>query len=355
MKRFNGVVSPASPVFDKIVSLYLFCKLTATRLEDLNLILWGEFQPEQSQLDEWKRDGMFLIDIGPYKYQVAGKKSATEIVAEALQVRSHRLLPLVDLCNENNQTGGLKGLPYSLVWLLREMYKQGYAPMTVISRIFRVIDAHVNSVGKELKVPVDRRHPDVQTLVQNLGGHKSSWCMSGYIRNLMINGATDNEILREARWWREVFAKCKAANEQAKDKASDLLDRSDKFTFKSGGRDQRGVLIHTDDTRVPRALLNDGRVDLIIVASRSKRVIILTSNRVSPKIKLDNLYSAIIANEGALRTDEATGNMDRNPSDIWFYDTRINAILNGSGGAKNTTPTKMSAASFITMVKDFVR
>ncbi|MFA6272141.1 MAG: hypothetical protein WC693_03455 [Patescibacteria group bacterium] len=351
MKRFTGVVIPARPVFDKIVALYLYCRFTVTKLEDLNLVLSGEFQPEQSQIDEWQRDRMFIIDIGPYKYQVAGKGSATEIVAETLKVRSHRLIPLVAICNENNETGGLKGLPYSLVWLLREMYKQGYAPMTVISRIFRVIDAYVNSIGKELKVPVDRRHPDVQTLVQHLGNHESPWCMAGYIRNLMITGATDSEILREARWWREVFAKCKAANEVAKDKAIDILDHKDttKFVFKSSGRDQRGVLIHTDDTRVPRALLNDGRVDLIIVVSRSKRIVILTSNRVQPRINLNRLYDVIIATESAYRTD------GRDAKDLWFYDTRINAILNGSGGARNTTPTGRRAETFIDLVKETIR
>jgi hypothetical protein len=351
MKRFTGVVLPERPVFDKIVALYIFARFTGTKLEDLNLILWGEFQPEQSKIDEWTRAGYYLIDIGERKYQRMGKGSATEIVAEDLQVRSHRLIPLVAICNENNHDGGLKGLPNSLVWLLREMYKQGYQPMTVISRIFKVIDAHVNSVGKELKIPVNRRHQDVQTLVQNLGGNKSSWCMSGYIRNLMILGASDNEILCEARWWREVFTKCRIANEAAKDKAIDILDHQNtkKFVFKSSGRNQRGVLIHTDDTRVPRALLNDGRVDLIIVARRSGLVTILTSNRVQPRIDLRRLYDIIVATEIGYRAD------GRDAKDLWFFDDRINAILNGSGGARNTTPTVIRAEAFINLVKENVR
>lgn len=348
MKRFTGVIIPARPVFDKIVALYLFCRFTGQKLEELDLILLGEFQPEQSQIDQWKRDGYFLIDIGPYKYQRMGKGSATEIAAEALGVRSHRLMPLVDLCNDNNQTGGLKGLPNSMVWILREMYKQGYAPKTVISRIFRVIDVHCRAIGKELTIPLNRRHPDVQQLVRDLGGHKSSWCMAGYIRNLLLMGTSDNELLREARWWREVFRKCDAANKKAKAKALALLDSSEKFTFQSNGRNQRGVLIKTDDTRVARALLNSGKVDLLVISRRNGLVTILTSNRVRPRINLDQLWSLIIAKESAFRVD------GRKPEDIWFYDDRINAILNGSGGARDTAPTAMRADSFPALVQEHV-
>ena len=348
MKRFKGVVLPAKPVFDKIVALYLYCRFTGQNLEELDLILSGEFQPEQAQIDAWKSAGYFLIDIGEYKYQRMGRGSATEIVKEALDVRSHRLIPFVKLCNDNNHTGGLKGLPNSFVWILREMYKQNYAPMTVISRIFKVIDAHCRAVGKEMKIPLDQRHPDVQTLVQNLGGHKSSWCMAGYIRNLALLGATDPELLREARWWREVFRKCELANEKAKEKAYALLERSEKFTFQSNGKDQRGVLIKTDDGRVSRALLNSGKVDLIIIRRSTKLTTILTSNRVNPRINLENLFSAIIATEFGYRYD------DRKPEDIWFYDPRINAILNGSGNARDTTPTVITADTFVQMVKDTI-
>ncbi|MBU1075406.1 hypothetical protein KJ733_01875 [Patescibacteria group bacterium] len=348
MKRFTGVVMPAHSPFDKIVALCLYCRFTGQKLEELDLILAREYQPEQSQIDAWKRAGYFLIDIGEYKYQRMNKGSATEIVAEALQVRSHRLLPFVELCNKNNQTGDLKKLSNSLVWILREMYKQGYKPLTVISRIFKVIDAHIRAVGKEMKIPLNRRHPDVQELVQKLGGHKSSWCMSGYIRNLMILGTSDQEILREARWWREVFRKCRLANEQVKVKALALLERSEKFTFQSNGKRQRGVLIRTDDTRVPRALLNKGAVDLIIVTRRTRLVTILTSNRVNPKINLDQLFGVIIGTEATHRED------DRNPKDIWFYDKRINAILNGSGGARDTTPTVIAASAFVNLVKDAI-
>jgi len=159
-----GFVIPIRPTVDKIAALRLALKAVGQELSEVDVVSYSSSDPNDLFLREKAKQGYYLIDVGPNKYQSRGTGSAVETVCRDFGVNDSILLSLVAVANRNNQTGYLKSykpkvdpesgadweftapnmkhlgiqlnngkairntatMNWSIVWLLRDAYKIGW-------------------------------------------------------------------------------------------------------------------------------------------------------------------------------------------------------------------------------------
>ena len=145
MKRddtdYIGVVMPPHPTFDKVVAYYLILQVLGGVDGDLFIEFFSFSTPDDDFDAALRQLKFYPLDVGSNKYQKRGFRSATEVVCHDFDIKPDRNLgKLIEIVAKNNQSGYLKGFPYSLVWALREAYKLEREQRLVIYRVLSAID-----------------------------------------------------------------------------------------------------------------------------------------------------------------------------------------------------------------------
>lgn len=341
-REVRGVILPEQPTFDKVAAMYvLLYALDLREPAGFPMRFYG-VDIQDSTLQSSINEGFYPLDVGSNKYQHRGTGSALETVVRDFDLDptvDESLARLIEVVNRNNQTGYLKSRPQSLVWAIREAYKVGEDRGVVVTEMLNVVDVWFRTTDGE---PLVREWPeasDFRTLDEVLPYLKDTTqelTLGWYVRQKFELGDLAGEIRDRAKWWLRVF---RSARKAEKKTAEDL-----EFTFRKEFEILDGlpaVVVESDDQRAGRQLIRQ-RYAVVVVRRKSGNVAVLSNQR----SRLDMSQVAIRLNE----LDTQRGS----PSGIWFYDERIQAVLNGSFSWRQPA-TRLSIEEIIEVIQRKIR
>ena len=277
---------------------------------------------------------MVLIDIGSNKYHNRYLPSAAEVTAVdyglKLTFPEERLLHMLaknngylvrdkdgELVGDNQHGGYLKGYPYSIVWILRELYKLGYDPLEVIHQTSHVINTWLDV--EERKVEVYHRDfppygPVAEAIEETKKGNFAPFTVSRYIRDLFQTDVVAAKIEEMADYWITGWYTAKERIREAAEKFKTMP----KPTFFTKSR-ICCLLLDTSCPYLAREAVNHYK---IVVIHNPKTGHVLIKSR---KMDLSQLGSWLKSLE----------------PDRWFYDWLLGAVMNGSLTYPEEQPTTL--------------
>lgn len=349
------IVLPARPVFDKIVAAYLICWLQR-RTNGLNAggieIEFREDQhPTPQTWERWRNELAYVLDVGTEKYQLKEKGSATQVLADREEaITAHPIMQrLVEITVENNETGYLKQYKHSVVWILREMYKlDKYSKREIVEHVGRMIHRRI----KAQEIINDDRCGDrteetfracaeLRDLIEEIGTGFEPFTLSRYALDLWIYGYSANKIREEVAYFLE-------AEQLGKEKAENCGSEFYACEHREFGW-KRAVCVRTNDDNIGRWVLNNLPYDIVMIRRdksdpRNRNVVVLTRGG-KEKINLAPLADLLVWLEGHAQKDQVAGR--------WYYDERINALLNGTVG-HGVPATFLTDACLIRLLEHFL-
>lgn len=341
-KDAKRLVFPARPTFDKMVGGFLVATAMGKVFELPPMEFRSEQHPSPLDWDRWEKGQAYVIDVGAQKYQLQEKGSAAEIIIsrEPELKKNDVLLKLVKMTVDNNQTGFLKGIPQSIVWILREMYQDGHPVREVVEAVMDVVHCWVRvHESEQLNQPlfseartIDslRECSELKDILQRCASKTlvDEFSVGQYVANMWCCGYSTDLIKLRANW----FLDANRVAKLRKEGLGKVWDQADKRFFAFDGQSAtRAVFIRTiEEGLAGWAIKNITRagkpIQLVMVRRfrhdpRERNVAILTNATCRPN--LSALAEALILVEG---------HAQENKSGAWYFDTRINALLNGTSG-----------------------
>jgi len=336
-KNVTGAVLPHRPVFDKIAALAIvvaekFGNITKQIIKEFPLEFREDQHPSNATWQRWEREGKLVIDVGHQKYQLLEKGSASTVMVSTLDISSPVLLRLAEIADKNNRTGYLKESSHSVVWILREMYKLGYQKLDVVRGVLDVISMWLlteECLADESKQTRSGssffEEPALTDFIKALTKNKpreeayyADFTIGQYAINLwLVTDDTPEKIIEKCNFFLEAESRARA-EEANLDK---IFDATPKVKFADG----RGVLLHTCNEMLGRWCLKHKNYSIVAVRTRPNEgnVVILTRGSQN-QINLRWLAGVLVLLEHHAQRDQRRGR--------WFYDERINALLNGTVG-----------------------
>lgn len=236
------VVVPNELTIDKMVTLFVYVReVCGWSLEQMDIHFEDEF------IGTGIPSEVADIDVR-VKYNKKGFGSALEALVYENRAISTvpGMLHLVELFNKNNKTGFLKGYPFSLVWLIRELPRLAH---NVSSKEHRLSIIKLYWTVCEVYFMAAQRNEVAVTRIEN------PFTITGYSELLDISEYIESSLLTE---FAELFERAQYREGQATERAKNLKP-TNTFWIKnlSGGGNVAGHYIETDDDRVPRRYLHD--------------------------------------------------------------------------------------------------
>lgn len=341
VRQWKGVVILNKPPIDKIAAAALVETTLGDEGEVATVYFWNHPACPAEQLAAWRAEGILPIDIGQEKYHTQGVGSATEYVARALNIalgERPEVRRLVDLINENNRTGKLKGYNLSIAWLVRELYEIAdygypeYTPEEVVTRAKHVVHTFLVAdktaggqtiPGEEEIQRLQAEFPELceQTRVCNF----APFTIGRYIRDLWRSGQyTQSQISIWVRWWLTGWDRVRRIMDAAEAEARTMS----RYDFRAGGL--RGRAIRSDDKFVVRA------------AARMCDVLI-TRN--------DAGHSAVLTR--GLNVSALAAELERREPGFWHHGENAGQLVNGGLIYSGQEPTKLNVDELVKLVRAF--
>ena len=344
-KETKVLVLPARPTFDKIVAAWLvaFIRGLYLGIDQFEIELRQDQHPRDSTWERWGEVFAYVIDVGREKYQILKKESATAVVAEReglveinekgiikATLDEYRLIAkLVEITNHNNETGGLKQFGHSVVWILREAYKIGKNRKNVVGRVFRVVSEWYRAQDKlERNQHINPDRTDeallaeegLQGVLNRSDRDFRDFTVARYIRDMWHNGRDIENIIARATWFLDVEKEARETNANL----GPVFKAAPKREFAKG----KGLVIVSGDERLGRWIFKNRQFQTLLIrtetaSEKNRNMVILTSGS-SKQMNLRYVAAILIYLEGHAQMDQSMGR--------WFYDERINALLNGTKG-----------------------
>lgn len=314
------LVLPWQPVFDKIAAAFMVAAIQGVSdLANMIIELQENQHPAASTLRRWVAEMALVIDVGREKYQLNGKGSACSVLASREHVEG-LLAKLAHIADKNNKTGYLKGYNHSVVWILREMYKLGYSKMDVVQAVGHAIRMWIQAQEPSVrKKNADRTkesflsEAELAELRKEVGDDFRDFTLAQYALNIWLCGYSVTKIKERVEYFLE--AERKARETEAG--LEEVFEESRWLEF----AENQGILLETDNERLGRWIIKNRNWKVVIIRHPArKNVVILTRG----EIDLSLLATVLILLEGHAQKDQEHGR--------WYYDDRINAILNGTVG-----------------------
>lgn len=253
-QRSQVVVVPNELTIDKMVTLFVYVRYVCG---------WSLEQMEIRFEDEFLGTGIphDIPDIDVrVKYNKRGYGSALEgLVYENRSVSTvPGMLRLVELFNKNNKTGYLKGYPFSLVWLIREMPR---LPHNVSSREWRLeIVKLFWTVCEVYFMAAERDQASVAAM-------ENPFTITEYSQLLDICTYLEDSRLTE---FAEFFERAEYREDKAQDRAESITPSKVFTVRRMAGGDVAGHFIETDDDRVPRRYLHSHAEVSVLLTRKPK-------------------------------------------------------------------------------------
>ncbi|OIO39752.1 MAG: hypothetical protein AUJ72_00090 [Candidatus Omnitrophica bacterium CG1_02_46_14] len=356
-RETKKIVLPKHPVFDKIVAAYIIAYLQGKPLglSEIELEFREDQHPTQQTWKCWADEETYVVDVGTEKYQLLGKGSATCAVAsrEGIFKNNRILAELAKITDKNNETGYLKGYRCSIVYILREMYKMSYSRTDVVLAVADAIHAWVRAQEPKVRETLKSRTREnlesenaIRGLLDRSGRGFEDFTVSRYIRDMWLTGYSVVDIIQKASFFLD-------ANKQAREEnrgMADVWEKTAKYLFANG----QAVSFRTGDERLARWVLSNAHnfktkqpFQLLLVRRqvsdpRDRNVTILTK---SSDINLKALAAFLYTLEFHAQKNQEHGR--------WFYDDRINAMLNGTVG-HGVPATRLSDKQLQTLIEVLV-
>ncbi len=324
---YRSIVLSECPPIDKVAAKVLTERALGVSLPIVQF--WGHPVCPQEQLRKWESEDIFPIDLGEEKYHSAGCKSATEAVASFFYINlSWAESRLLDIIAKNNRSGYLKGLPYPIAWIMRELYKlPGYDHREVLDHAGKVISAWLD--GKELSVKRTERpetDPVLERLIEKTDPHRqfAPFTVSRYIRDLWLAGQSPKFIAESAQYWIDGYDKAKRAIEEGKHNFASM----NKVKFMAG--ELNGWAIETNDPFVVKA------------GSYASGVLIAKNGAGQAVIQTNRMNVTALARELKACEDGK-----------WHHQDQQGIIMNGGFMYSHLEPTDLSLEQLVALVQQF--
>jgi hypothetical protein len=402
-----GVVLPEKPVFDKVLALWLFVTFgLAKPVGEITREFWGGEprsgnRPSEYRQRRWRQGHLYSIDVGKNKYQQRKLASAAEAVAVDIgliakwglgdvfgathawitdqderrrkyransgtiwyrnreadahdiidevvtDVHERVALHFVLMASRNNGTGYLKGFAKSWPYLMRELEKGAVGTEAgkelvypwvideIVELVLEVVDTHHRAEVEVLEGRATafslkdlRALPEVGELFAHegaVGTDLRHFTLGAYLRDLLT---LRNPAATVAEWAERVLVDVVGQAEEQRNLAAELYQLATKTYFFQG----RGVVITSDNPAIadnPRlareAFRTNEMLSVVVVQRASGQVAILSDGNV----ELRGVADALIKAE----------------PELWFWEPRFAAVLNGGHSFSKVPPTRISLAS----------
>ncbi|TAL20108.1 hypothetical protein EPN90_01700 [Patescibacteria group bacterium] len=284
-------------------------------------------------------------------------------------------LELVLEAGRNNGTGYLKGRGRSIVGLIRELEKKGSTvPVDeVIRLVLEVLSARFRvMVGEAQAEPSPEEllaHPLLGELFRSelAGADFRPFTLACYLRDLLALGVQPEKVYEVGDWW---LINGVGAVEALREESRERLRAASVIPFAGG----RGAILTSasvdvaDDTRLVTALFRYSRQskaereDELGVSemravhnelrrlSDSVRVVIVRNGRGNVSV-LTNQFGG---SREPLSLEPVWKYLEKEESECWFYDRRIQALLNGGHSFGGVKPTEFTVDTLRLLIEGTV-
>lgn len=331
MGHFGGIFLPNQPPIDKIAAVAVVDMYVQPGIQVVGF--WKTNQdPSEAQMAEWEERRILPIDIGSGKYHSVGSGSALERIVELLRIETDKTLDrLITIINNNNRTGYLKGGGHAISWILREAYKLGEDIGEVVDRSRHVVKLWLETSG--VSCPCGAELDDrCGKLWDRVCENRSTFSLAEYLHNMKIAGVPASEIYERAIFFHAIEERARKEQRCAREMLSEPTNYR---AFLLEQASCRGVSITTDNPYVAREVFRVMPNTCVVVCRSSKgNVDILTRG-----LDMESVAEA-------LKRDEP---------DRWFYDIRIQGILNGTLSLSEVPATGKSVADIECLVRMLAR
>lgn len=345
MKPVQVVVIPARPPIDKYIAAKRVMLDLGTFFQ-IRVVFCDVNQPTPEQYDKWDKlcgEGgrqAVLIDIGDVKYH-KGFQSAAEMQKLASSVKGGQTWNwLVELANENNQTGSLKQARHSVAKLVREIYhlRGNDWPVIVWEHGMDVLDSFFWLQNKRAWEELFDRseHEPLRKLWEGFGIMETEvlpFTIPLYFRKLFMSGRSIQEIITKISWWINRALEVYQSHERA---------RVRKYTCKSfhiHGKPAGviGIRDYFEAAAASYQLIGSGRLALGVMRNFTTGHVHIQPSFRHPGANLEALYREL----------------ERREPTRWYHETRFRAgqmVMNGSWQFLGVTPTSLSDDELIRLV-----
>lgn len=320
------VLLPHRPTADRIAAL--------TILEDaVGHLLEVEFvnQTRVFTKEEFERltgEGVYLLGVGRGEtYAELGFRSETSLMANMLGITKDAAMEkLCEIMDRNNATGFLRKQSYSVNWIIRQAYRLDYDPVNVVRKTQDVVRAFLTALRAEKKEFTET--PEIKSFLNVVGRQFGPFTVSRFVRDFMTaNGKTP--VLPFASWFVTVHDKAKIAQEDAEARAHERFEE-----FRVPTR-LRGFGVWIEDNNPYLAGELAKQRDMVVARNAGGNIVIFS--------RLLNLASV-----GEQLADER----DSDGYPLWQYDSRFNAVFNGTESVESL-PTRKTKAEIIGVIQAY--
>lgn len=326
--EIKKVLLPHRPTVDRIAAL--------TILEDaVGHLLEIEFVNQtkvftKEEFDLLTSEGVYLLGVGRGEtYAELGFKSETSFMVHVLDITKDAALEkLCEIMDRNNATGFLRKQAYSINWIIRQAYRLGYDPVNVVRKTQDVVCVFLGALRVEKKEFTET--PEIKAFLMNVGRQFGPFSVSRFVRDFAT--VTVNEhtpVMPFASWFITIHDKAKIAQEDAEARAHERFEE-----FRVPTR-LRGFGVWTEDDSPYLASELAKQRDLVVARNANGNIVIFS--------RLLNL-----APVGEQLADER----DSDGHPIWQYDSRFNAVFNGTESVESS-PTKKSKEEIIGVIQNY--
>lgn len=329
---FVGALLPNKPPIDKVAAYEIVGMYCAKRLAEVTFHNTNAFPDEEMQ--ELEKDGYLPIDVGSRKYHgLAG--SATEwVVKRYCLPRTKGLNELVELINENNRTGFLKGYAFSVPSLIRKLYEfkdEETWHAEVVWAAGDVVNAFVKVANGDVVPQHEPPDGDIILLAKEFAQDKEKPLTLGqYVANLWSLGESPDAIVKKLAFWQDALRRLNEIYAWAKAEWRQMQGdkKLSKLEFKAGKH--RGIILRTDSRALVNVVTREGHYAIRLIVGSDGHTTIATN-----RLDISKLHEAFAKRE----------------PERWHYNRDMGALLNGGPQYTGVKPTRVSGDEIITQLK----
>ncbi|MEW6407583.1 MAG: hypothetical protein AB1465_02735 [Patescibacteria group bacterium] len=341
MEEKKVIILPSDFTIDDVAASHCFLEVHKCKLDDVEVRFYTH-----EMLGQVFGDNVYLIDCGPNDYKERGSGCATGVVCSDFRIADEALDKLIEVLTRNNQTGFLRqrnfALPFAIRSVQRSVQRTEKDPLLILRNALEVIDVYLRlkrtkrfDAGEARAMILESKtlnavDGEMQAfLAEYRGGKKMEYhvfTLPWYIAARMVLEDKVSDIRDSAKFWFRMFL----AIEKARKEAIESLEGRKCFIEIEGSY---WFVAETDNPFITEYVFRYCVV-AIVRNPVTGNVAIMTARR---NRRFD------MSQVGRVLNQKEKG--------IWYYNDRIQAVLNGS--ARRPQPaTKLTIAEIFEIVKE---
>jgi|GEM_PF-3269360 len=350
---FTTALLPNRPTLDPINALRVAEMATGEIMSRIKFMNHNAHL-SNDDLCTMESEGIFPIGVGygqTYRErEIDGRGFSSETALILYELRSANKIPdddthqdrLSEMLDRDNENGYLRQQPYSGYWIVQQAYRMGhdlseidfvFTDEGIVRRAMHLVSTYVAACESGVHLNAEDRQqilrlPAMQLLPEKgpARTHQGPLTVSRYIRDMVICGLHEDEILERAEWFVRVHDRAKE-RQYAADKMADTyvfdtfpLNRYNRYT-------ELGTWADSDDPYLLAALAK--RRDLVAMSSSKGNVIVMS--------KRFNLYGAASC-------------LIKAEPDRWHYEAKSRNIIANGTESVDADPTALFRAALESII-----